>query len=115
MNGMNLYNVLRAMPFKLTDNVGNVDSIGNAVFLAGEERYASPHPTFMFHGIFFGTEGASSIDEKRAKEMLDGILADQKRIGPSLENEARFSPSRSRACFSKRRQGRGICRLRRIS
>jgi len=39
MNGMNLYNVLRGMPFKLiTHNVGNVDSIGNAVYLAGEER-----------------------------------------------------------------------------
>src|SRR5215510_1158159 len=30
MHGMNLYNVLRAMPFKLiTCNVGDVDSIGN--------------------------------------------------------------------------------------
>jgi hypothetical protein len=42
MNGMNLYNVLRAMPFKLvTHNVGNVDSIGKAVFLAGEELPSS--------------------------------------------------------------------------
>ena len=41
MNGLNLYNVMRAMPFRLTThNVGNVDSIGNAIFLAGEERYA---------------------------------------------------------------------------
>jgi ATP-dependent protease ClpP protease subunit len=32
MNGMNLYNILRAMPFTLvTHNVGNVDSIGNAI------------------------------------------------------------------------------------
>ena len=39
MNGMNLYNVLRAMPFRLiTHNVGNVDSIGSAVFLVGAER-----------------------------------------------------------------------------
>jgi hypothetical protein len=31
MNGLNLYNIMRAMPFKLiTHNVGNVDSIGNA-------------------------------------------------------------------------------------
>lgn len=37
MNGMNLYNVLRPIPFLLvTHNVGNVDSIGNAIFLAGE-------------------------------------------------------------------------------
>jgi len=33
MNGLNIYNVLRAFPFELTThNVGNVDSIGNAVF-----------------------------------------------------------------------------------
>jgi len=51
MNGLNLYNVLRGLPITLTThNVGNVDSIGNAVFLAGQTRYACPHSTFMFHG-----------------------------------------------------------------
>ena len=35
--GMAIYNTLRAMPFKLiTHNMGNVDSIGNVIFLAGE-------------------------------------------------------------------------------
>src|SRR6202035_1991872 len=54
MNGMNLYNVLRAMPFRLTThNVGNIDSIGNPVFLAGGTRYACPQATFMFHGVGF--------------------------------------------------------------
>ena len=57
MNGMNLYNVMRAMPFKLiTHNVGNVDSIGNAIFLAGVARYACPHSTFMFHGVGFNCD-----------------------------------------------------------
>ena len=51
MHGMNLYNILRGLPLELiTHNVGNVDSIGNAVFLAGEKRYAAQHSTFMFHG-----------------------------------------------------------------
>ena len=37
VNGLNLYNVMKAMPFKITThNVGNLDSIGNAIFLAGE-------------------------------------------------------------------------------
>lgn len=41
MHGITLYNTLRAFPFALTThNMGNVDSIGNAVFLAGETRYA---------------------------------------------------------------------------
>src|SRR3546814_4408950 len=39
MHGMNIYNVLRALPARLVfHNVGNVDSIGNAIFLAGDIR-----------------------------------------------------------------------------
>jgi ATP-dependent Clp protease, protease subunit len=84
MHGMNLYNVLRAFPFKLTThNVGNVDSIGNAVFLAGEQRYACPHSTFMFHGV------ASKLPQMNAeakflRERLDSITSDIKRIGDIL-------------------------------
>jgi ATP-dependent protease ClpP protease subunit len=44
--GIAIYKTLRAMPFELTTyNVGNVDSIKNAVFLAGEKRYAAKHST----------------------------------------------------------------------
>jgi ATP-dependent protease ClpP protease subunit len=87
MHGMNLYNVLRAMPFKLiTHNVGNVDSIGNAVFLAGAERYACPHSTFMFHGVGLDLQGAMRLEEKNMRESLNGILADQKRIGSIIKD-----------------------------
>jgi ATP-dependent Clp protease, protease subunit len=68
MHGLNLYNVLRAMPFKLTThNVGNVDSIGNAIFLAGEERFSCPQSTFMFHGVGFGTNPGERLEEKTLK------------------------------------------------
>lgn len=81
MNGINLYNVLRAMPFRLvTHNVGNVDSIGNAVFLAGEYRVASPHSTFMFHGVAYQFQNVK-LEEKNARECLEGIVANHKRIG----------------------------------
>ena len=40
-HGFQVYNVLKALPYKLiTHNVGNVDSIGNVIFLAANERYA---------------------------------------------------------------------------
>src|SRR5437667_2506313 len=82
MNGMNLYNVLRAMPFRLiTHNVGNVDSIGSAVFLAGAERYACPHSTFMFHGVGFNVDKQVRLEEKLLRERLDSIMSDQRRIG----------------------------------
>lgn len=67
MNGLNLYNVLKALPFKLTThNVGNVDSIGIAVFLAGDTRYASPQSTFMFHGV-----GVPHVDRKRIGAVIE--------------------------------------------
>src|SRR5690348_16113733 len=54
MHGVTVYNVLRGLPVTLiTHNVGNVDSIGSVVFLAGEQRYACPQTTFMLHGVSF--------------------------------------------------------------
>jgi ATP-dependent protease ClpP protease subunit len=86
MLGMNLYNVLRALPIHLiTHNVGNVDSIGNAVFLAGAERFACAHSTFMFHGVGFDINGQYRLEEKFLKEKLDSIHVEHNRIGSVIE------------------------------
>lgn len=80
--GITLYNFLRGVPFKLTvHNIGNVDSIGNAVFLAANTRYACKHSTFMFHGVGFNHQSGGRFEEKQLREMLDGVGADQERIG----------------------------------
>lgn len=81
INGIHVYNMLRAMPFRLvTHNVGRVNSIGNVVFLAGEERFAVPHSTFMFHGVGFDVK-QTRFEEKNLRERLDGLLSDQDKIG----------------------------------
>jgi ATP-dependent Clp protease, protease subunit len=86
MNGMNLYNVLRGFPFELiTHNVGNVDSIGNAVFLAGSKRYACQHSTFMFHGVGFNSVPNERLEQKNLQEKLQSLLSDQKRIGSIIQ------------------------------
>jgi ATP-dependent protease ClpP protease subunit len=93
MNGMNIYNVLRAMPFKLiTHNVGNVDSIGNVIFLAGETRYASPHSTFMFHGVAFDSVAGVKLDERLLKERLNGVLTEQGRIASIIAERTKGDP-----------------------
>src|SRR5438105_15215469 len=47
-HGITIFNVLRGMPIELiTHNVGNVDSIGTVVFLAGSKRYSCSQATFM--------------------------------------------------------------------
>ena len=92
MNGMNLYHVLRGMPFELiTHNVGNVDSIGNVVFLAGKERYATPNATFMFHGVGFDIPPNKRLEEKDCRERLDGILSDQTRMGNIIAQHTNLS------------------------
>ena len=101
MHGMNLYNVLRAMPFHLiTHNVGNVDSIGNAVFLAGDERYACPHTTFMFHGVGMDqTPGGPRLEEKPLRELLDGIEASHKRIAAVIEERTNLGAAEIEPLF----------------
>ena len=100
MNGINLYNVLKAMPFRLvTHNVGNVDSIGNAVFLAGEHRIACQHSTFMFHGVGFDAPAATRFEEKFLRERLDGILADQNRIAGIIEERSGLSAEEIKPLF----------------
>jgi ATP-dependent Clp protease protease subunit len=104
MNGLNLYNILRALPIKLiTHNVGNVDSIGNAIFLAGAERCACPHSTFMFHGVGFDIQGAARFEEKILRERLGAILADQKRIGSIMEERTNLKGGQIRGLFKEAR------------
>lgn len=92
MHGINLYNVLKAMPFKLTThNVGSVNSIGNAIFLAGSTRYASPHSTFMFHGVGFTTDAGQRLEEKELRERMDSLLSDQNRIGSIIAERTNIS------------------------
>jgi ATP-dependent Clp protease, protease subunit len=91
VDGITLYNALRAMPFKLiTHNIGNVDSISNIVFLAGEERYASPTATFMFHGVGFDIVAPFRLEEKVLTERLTTIRTEHKRIGDIIVSRTKL-------------------------
>jgi ATP-dependent Clp protease, protease subunit len=98
--GLTIYNTLRAMPFELiTHNVGNVDSIGNAIFLAGDQRYACPHSTFMFHGVAAHTGEGAMLDRRGLEERTDGVLADEKRIGAIIEERTTLSGTEVESLF----------------
>ena len=91
--GITLYNLLRGMPFELiTHNAGNVDSIGNAVFLAGNKRYACPHSTFMFHGVGFSMNNQNvRLEQKNLQEMLDNVFSNHARIGTILKERTQLT------------------------
>jgi ATP-dependent Clp protease, protease subunit len=81
MHGMTLYNYLSALPVKLTTfNIGNVDSIGAIVFLAGEQRFACPHSTFMLHPVAFGLQSGLSYEQPDLTAIVQSLEADQARI-----------------------------------
>jgi ATP-dependent Clp protease, protease subunit len=92
MDGINVYNVLRGLPFKLiTHNVGNVDSIGNVIFLAGAERYACANATFMFHGVAAGLPpNQTHLELKAIRERLDSVKNDNRRIATIIAERATF-------------------------
>jgi ATP-dependent protease ClpP protease subunit len=102
MHGLTIYNVLRGLPFTLvTHNAGSVNSIGNAIFLAGAKRYACPHSTFMFHGVGFDANAGQRFEEKLLRERLNGILADQKRIGDIITERTKITEEQVGGLFSE--------------
>jgi ATP-dependent protease ClpP protease subunit len=102
-SGLTVYNFLRALPTPITmHNIGNVDSIGNAIFLAADTRLACAHSTFMFHGVGFDVKSVR-LEEKYARELLHGILADQGRIADIIVQRTNINRRRSRQLFREAR------------
>ncbi len=82
MDGINVYNVFRALPINLeTHNVGSVEFIGNVIFAAGKRRYACSHSIFMFHGVSWTAANDAVLDAKALGERLELVKSDNKRIG----------------------------------
>lgn len=106
INGMNIYNAVFDMPFKLiTHNVGSVNSIGNVIFLAGEERYACPTSNFMFHGVSFTFQKQTQLEEKDLEEKLESIKSDNTRIKEVIKLRTNFKNKDIDSMF---RQGKTI-------
>lgn len=100
MHGITLYNFIRGLPVRVvTHNAGNVDSIGNAIFLSGDHRIASPHSTFMFHGVAFEAAAGQIFDERLLSERLDSLLADQNRIGSIIAERTNLRPGQIKPLF----------------
>lgn len=50
--GFTMYNFIRSLPVPVhMHNIGSVESMGNVVFLAADQRSASPNSRFIFHPL----------------------------------------------------------------
>jgi ATP-dependent protease ClpP protease subunit len=100
MIGVALFNMLRALPVTLvTHNVGNIDSVGNVVFLAGDRRYSAPHGTFMFHGVHWGVQ-APQMSGATAREVVANIQADEDRIADIIASRTHLTSEAVKEFFN---------------
>ncbi|MDA7949672.1 MAG: ATP-dependent Clp protease proteolytic subunit [Hyphomicrobiaceae bacterium] len=97
--GIAAYNALMAMPLKVfTYNIGQVNSIGNVLYLAGQRRFANKTSSFMFHGVGFDITG-QRFEEKQLIERLDGLRNDQQLISDVMRKRAKISAKRAHELF----------------
>ncbi len=103
-SGLTLYNFLRGLPAKIiTHNIGNIDSIGNAIFLSGHTRRASKHSTFMFHGVGIEINAKIMLEEKNLREFTDSVSADHQRIADIIADRTNLSFDEARKLFTEAR------------
>lgn len=98
--GMTIYNALSALPIELTTyNMGNVNSIGNVIFLAGRNRYASSSSSFMFHGIGVEIRSPTRMEERDLLEKLEAVRFHQKLVGSVISARTRISEREAHKLF----------------
>lgn len=79
--GIALYNFLKSLPLKVVmHNIGSIDSIANVVFLAGKERYASKHTSFLFHGVNLTTKQPVQLGLNQLNEVTSRLKISQDKI-----------------------------------
>ena len=102
-SGITVYNFLNSLPVQITThNMGNINSIGNAVFLAGQTRIACKHSTFMFHGVGFDIMN-QRFEEKNLRVSLNSLLADQQRIADIISARTNITSDQAGALFTEAR------------
>ena len=90
--GILLYNFLRQFKDKLiTHNIGRVDSVGNAIFLAAppNKRFANPNATFMFHGVTLNWQG--DLSENELERSLQSVRNDHEQMANIITQSTKIT------------------------
>lgn len=99
--GITLYSFLRGLSVDvIMHNMGSVDSIATAIFMAGDERYASPHSTFLFHGVAMNIAGNSALHLAQMKELISRLEQDENKIVKVLTDRSQLTEIEVRQLFA---------------
>jgi ATP-dependent Clp protease, protease subunit len=80
--GITFYNFLKALPCEIVmHNNGSIDSIANIIFMSAktENRFASPHSSFLFHGVALNLP-SMQLHLGKIKELASSLEKDEEKI-----------------------------------
>lgn len=101
-SGVALYNYLRALPINLVmHNTGAIDSIATVVFHAAETRFASPHSTFLFHGVTWGFGPGQTVTRPQLEEIRSNIIEAENKIAKILPTRCKLTEEEIRKLFAQ--------------
>ena len=100
--GIALYNFLRGLPVRVvTHNLGAVDSIAVVIFLAGQDRYAVPTATFLFHGVQIMVPQAMNLSIFQLRESVSGLDEDHNKLVHVITGRTKLTEDEVRALFEQ--------------
>ena len=98
--GIVLYNFLKSLPVKvIMHNTGVINSIANVIFLAGKERYAAKHSSFLFHGISMGFAANAQLSLKQVREKESSLKQDESKLTGIISENTKLSEERLKGFF----------------
>lgn len=100
--GITLYNFLRSLPVEITmHNTGSIDSIANVVFLSANTRYASPHSSFLFHGVNWNFAANTGVNRSQLAEILNSLDVSELKISGIITERTGLTAPEIRALFTQ--------------
>lgn len=92
IHGKGIFNFLKTLPLEIDMyNIGQVDSIGGVMYLAGTKRYAVENSSFLIHGISLMIEGRLELQEKLLQEKLEALKKDRESISSIYAENTKIS------------------------
>lgn len=80
-SGFTAYNFIKTLPIPVhCFNISNIDSIANAIFLAGSRRFSNHGARFLLHPFQWNVGGLQSVDHERMREWVSSLDNDLDRL-----------------------------------
>ncbi|MBF8463763.1 Clp protease [Klebsiella michiganensis] len=94
-SGFTAYNFIKTLPIPVnTYNISNIDSIANAIFLAGTHRFANSGSRFLLHPFQWSFGGMQSVDHERMREWVGSLDHDLARLVGIFDKETASASER---------------------